>query len=542
MNSRIYNITRTVWVLCLLCLFVSCQDTLPQRSTISPGSVIDDTPSCEDDEELTQVADESQIPTDKVKIDFDGDIYFCKDKASVRPDNAVYWKSDFCACKDSKAVSYGNCAAFCSGKNTGGVETLFANFTTSEAISLSGLGNVYAWCNTNLPGDTVNPSCELQAKDESGATVAVQVTIPQGSNSLSANIQGLAADKTYVLSLVEKVSGAKSNSIQIIKFSQDVNLPILGPLKNAPISQFTCLVRDYSEDPDNGDVYFDSSYRLHYYFIPRLPPRPIPAGNGNLVCHDIFNTTLYGIIDDELYPRLEQQAGIFNLWDTTDPRFFDNDGEGRLDINQAIVQKTKIYGATIPADQKFFQPFPPSPEKGAFQLKLSDQQVFQALGWIMAPWTDQSTFKSYCLNSSHYNSSNPLFRALGEFIQVDTEGLYVAEKSAEAVTDSQGNVSPGSPDLLLIRETDVKAVWFYLKNGVPTQPTDDNVGNNAVFFYHPINKASPYVRTSTQRIYRMKWGWELGTNNSSTNSTNNSSGTTTTLPAHDRKLGCIPKF
>ncbi len=542
MNSRIYTITRTVWALCLLGLFVSCQDTIPQRSTINPGSIVSETPTCEEDEELTEVADASEIPSDKTQIDFENKIYYCKDKASVRPDNAVYWKSDFCACNNTKAVTYGNCASFCSSKNTGGVETLFANFTVSEAISLGGLGNVHAWCNTNLPGDTVNPSCELQAKDETGAAVAIQVTIPQGSNSLQANISSLSYDKTYVLTLVEKISGAKSNSIQVIKFSTDVTLPILGPLKNAPISQYTCMIRDYSEDSVNGDIYYDSSYRLHYYFIPRTPPKPVPAGNGNIVCHDIFNTALYGKIDDELYPRLETIAGAFNLWDTTDPRFYDNDGEGRLDINQAIVQKTKIYGATINADSRFFQVFPPQPEKGAFQLKLDDNQTFQALGYIMAPWTDQTTFKSYCLNSSHYNSSNPLFRALGEYIQVDTEGLYVGEKSAEAVTNSSGTVTQGSPDYLLIRETDVKAVWFYLKNGVPTKPTDDNVGNNAVYFYYPLNKSSPYVRTSTQRIYRVRWGYELGSNTTGSTSSNNSSGTTTTLPPHDRKIGCVPKF
>lgn len=542
MNSRIYNITRTVWVLALLGLFVSCQDTIPQRSTINPGSIVDPTPTCEEDQELTKVTDESEIPTDKSKIEFEGELYYCKDKASVRPTNAIFWKTDFCACKDSKPVSYGNCAAFCSGKNTGGVETLFANFTTGDAVTLQ-LGSVHAWCNTVLPGDKENPSCELQAKDETGASVAVQVTIPPGSNSLQANIQGLAYDKTYILTLVETKSQAKTNSIQVIKFSQDVTLPILGPLKNAPISQFTCMIRDYSEDGD-GTIYFDSAYRLHYYFLPRIPPKPVPAGNANIVCHDIFNTALYGTIDDELYPRLETVPGQYNLWDLTDPRFYDNDGEGRLDINQAIVQKTKIYGATIPADAKFFQQFPPQPEKCAFQLKLEQNQVCQPLGYIMAPWTDQTTFKSYCLNSSHYNSNNPLFRALGEYIQVDTEGLYVGEKSAEAVTDSEGNVRPGTPDYILIRESEIKSVWFYLKNGVPTQPTDDNVGNNAVYFYYPINKASPFVRTSTQRIYRVRWGYELGQNSSgsSSSSTNNSTGGTTQLPPHDRKIGCVPKF
>lgn len=525
-------------MLALLGLFVSCQDTIPQRSTINPGALVDPEPTCEENQVLTEVTTESDIPTDKSKIEYDGKLFYCKDKAAVRPDNAIFWKTDFCGCKDSKPVTYGNCSAFCAGKNTGGVETLFANFTTADAVSLQ-LGSVYAWCNTNLPGDTENPSCELQAKDETGAVSKVQVTIPQGSNSLQANIASLPYDKTFVLTLVETKSQAKSNSIQIIKFSQDVSLPILGPLKNAPVSQYTCMIRNPSQD-DDGTLYFDSAYRMHYYFLPRIPPKPIPAGNGSIVCHDIFNTSLYGLVDNELYPRLETVAGMYNLWDLTDPRFYDNDNDTRIDINQAIVQKTKIYGATINADSKFFQQFPPQPEKCAFQLKLDQNQTCQPLGYIMAPWTDQTTFKSYCLNSSHYNSTNPLFRALGEYIQVDTEGLYVGEKQGEAVTNSDGSISTGANDYILVRESDIKAVWFYLKNGVPTLPTDDNVGNNAVYFYYPFNKASPYVQTSTQRIYRVRWGYELGS--SSSTSGNTSSGGTTTLPPHDRKIGCVPKF
>ncbi|MFP5384707.1 MAG: hypothetical protein ACLGHN_01420 [Bacteriovoracia bacterium] len=527
------NLTRTVWVLCLLGFFVSCQDTLPQRSTITPGSTSDDIPTCPEGQELVEDTIEGQgnEPDEKVLI--------CKDKPLVRPDNAVFWKSNFCACKNGKPVSYGNCSSYCSGKATDDTETLFADFSVTEDISLGGLGNMYAWCKTPFEGDEQNPECELQAKDENNNITYLEVNVPLNSNSMTVNIGGLANDKTYVLTLVEKVSGAKSNSVQMIKFSSDTTLPVLGPLKNAPVTQYTCMVREFSTAEGTGDIYYDTAYRLHFYFVPRVPPNPVPAGNSNLICHDIFNP-LYGIVDQELYPRFEQLPGVFNLWDTTDPRFYDNNGNGSIDVNEAIIQKTKSFGGSIPLDTNFFQTFswPGSPQ---LEEDAGDTNTTQSLGYFMAPWIDQTTFKSYCLNSTHYNSTNPLFKAMRDIIGVDTEGLYIGEKAPETVQDSDGNFTSGFPDYILIRETDLKQVWFYLKNGVPTVPTDTNVTNEAVYFYYPLNKASPFVRTSTQRIFRVKGASELNDQSNLTNGAT-SSGSTTTFPPHDRKIGCVPKF
>jgi hypothetical protein len=550
MNSRSNKLTWTVWVLCLLGFLVSCQDTIPYRTTITPGSTSDVLPTCSDGQELVDVTGTTDATLDSA-IPVGDKTYLCKDKTLVRPENAVYWKPDFCACRDSKAVSYGNCSAFCAGKNTNGAETLFANFTVTESISLGGLGNMYAWCKTNLPGDTTNPECELQAKDDSGNVVSIPVTVPLDSNSLTANISALSYDKTYVFTLVENVSKAKSDSVQMIKFSASSSTSVLGPLKNAPVSQYTCMVREFSTDDVTGDIYYDSAYRLHFYFIPRIPPAPIPAGNSNLICHDIFNP-LYGQIDNLLYPRFEQLAGVFNLWDSTDPRFYDNNGNGAVDINEVIIEKTRNFGGTIPSGTEFFKTFSyrTSPELQA--EAGNNASSTQALGFYMAPWIDQTTFKSYCLNSSHYNSNNPLFKALRDILGVDTEGIYAALKSAETVTDANGTQTTGLADLIWIKESDLKAVWFYQKAGVPTVPDDTTVLNNAVFFYYPLNKASPFVRTSTQRVYRVYSAQELnalsssGSSNSNSGTVNNtgstSSGTLTSYPPHDRKIGCIPKF
>ncbi len=524
MSSSNFLITRIVGLLCLFFLF-SCQDTIPQRSTIAPGSTVNTTPTCPEGQELVT---ENQ----------DGTLnQYCKDKAITRPDGAVFWKTDFCACKDGKPVTFGNCSSFCSDKNTSGAERLYANFRVTEAISLGGFGNIGGWCKAVLPGDTQNPECELQAKDDKGNILRLSVTIPTGTNSITANIQDLGFDKTYVLTLVERTSGVKSDSIQIIKYSPNTNIALLGPLKNVPISQYSCLIREYSED-EIGDIFYDYAYRQHFYFIPRLPPRPIPAGQSLYICHDIFNPA-YGTIDQELFPRFEQLAGVFNLWDNTDPRFYDNNGNGTIDVNEIIVQKTKLFGGSIPSSTNFFQIFSwfDAPEIIDENNKPGDYKA-KELGYFMAPWIDQTTFRSYCLNSSHYNSTNPLFQAMRDVIGVDTEGLYIGEKSPEAVTKNDGSTGTGSPDYIMIREEDLKAVWFYLKDGVPTTPTDITVANNAIFFYYPINKASPYVRTSTQRIYRIRSASELNKMPKDTTP----GGPLPSYPPHDKKIGCIPKF
>jgi hypothetical protein len=403
-------------------------------------------------------------------------------------------------------VSYGNCASFCAGRNTSGAETLFASFNVTEAISLSGLGNVFAWCKTPLADDNSNPNCILEAKDDQGNISEIPVTNIKDSNSIKANIQDkLAYDKTYILTLVEETSKARSNSIQLIKFSTDIALSTLGPLKNAPISQYTCVIRESSEDDVTGDIFFNSAYRIHFYFLPKLPPAAIPPGVSRIVCHDMLNP-IYGRVDDVLFPRLEAIPGVFNLWDTTDPRFYDNNGDTlkTMDVNEIIAQKTKNFGGNIPAGTNFFSKFvwPGSP---ALSTEAGNNNTTtQPIGYYMAPWVDSTTYKSYCLNSTHYNSTNPLFKAMRDIIGVDTEGLYIGEKAPETVVGFDGTVSSGLNDYILIKESDLKQVWFYIKDNVPTFPTDSNVGNVAVYFYYPLNKAYPHIKTSTQRVFTGK--------------------------------------
>lgn len=514
MLSRFNHIILKAMCLCFISVtLVGCQDTIPKRGLI----------------------DDSAQTTGGTTGGGGGVVVV------TRPDGAIQFKSNFCGCKDNKAITYGNCSSFCASKNTNGEGILYATFNVTEAISLnSTFGSVKGWCENNLPDEESSPRCELRALDDDGTTIPLDVKTGSTNNSLTINIDKLSLDKAYVLTLVENSSAAKSDSIQIIKFSTDIPLPTLGPLKNAPITQYSCIHRPPSVDSTTGDTYYDAAFRVHFYFLPRVPPNPIPAGS-DIVCHDFMNP-LYGAIDDILYPRLEQAAAIFNLWDTSDPRFYDNDGSGNDDVNDIIIQKAKSFGASnIPAATRFFEKFPVMSTSEQTEEAGGNASVAKSMGYYMAPWIDQTTFRSYCLNSTHYNSSNPLFKAMRDVIGVDMEGMYVGVKAPETVFDRNGNPFQAPDDFLLIRETDLKQVWFYMKNGVPTVPTDAIVSSVPVFFYYPLNKASPFVKASTQKIYQVKGAAELN-NETVDQGGNNSSGISTNYPPHDRKIGCIPKF
>lgn len=515
MNSRLNNNLLAMALLFMSTILMGCQDTIPARGLIEDGAIGTTTGSTTGGVVTTE-----------------------------RPDNAVKFKTDFCGCKDGAVVTFGNnCSQVCANKVTNGAALLFVTFNVTEDISLNqSLQNINGWCNVNLPNDTAdgNPRCYMKAKDAQGNERELDTIALSAPNTMSINIDSLAEDRAWVLTLIEESSKAKSDSIQIIKYSADTPLGSLGPLKNAPITQYSCINRMFSTDNDTGDIYYDAAFRVHFYFIQRSPPDPVPAGS-SYVCHDWLNP-LYGEIDDILYPRLEQVASVFNLWDSTDPRFYDINNNGNNEINDIIIQKAKNFGlTTIGASTNFFEKFPVLASTQSTQDAGSNTSTAQSMGYYMYPWIDNQTFKSYCLNSTHYNSDNALFKAMRDVIGVDMEGIYVGVKAAESVRDRSGNIVTAPADFILIRETDLKSVWFYLNNGVPTVPTDANVSSKAVFFYYPLNKQAPYIPSSTQKLYQVKGATELSAGTVNTGGSS-SSGVNSNYPPHDRKIGCVPKF
>jgi hypothetical protein len=138
--------------------------------------------------------------------------------------------------------------------------------------------------------------------------------------------------------------------------------------------------------------------------------------------------------------------------------------------------------------------------------------------YVLKPFIDQNTFNSFCPDDTQYNSSTPLFRGLKEVIATETEGLYAAVE----ISDTQ--------DVILLNEKNIKAVWFYVKDGQIKVPNDSNVSRQTIYFYYPLDKVDPYVKKPNQKIYQVKTAEEIGM------------GTGSTYPTHDRKIACIPKI
>lgn len=514
--------SRFIMAACLMLmsvLLVGCQDTIPKSDLVENAS------------QSTGGSTGGEIP-----------------KTITRPTGAVRFKPGYCICKDSVAVSPGTgCASFCNGKNTQTIETLFASFTVTEDISLNpSLKNVNGWCNTPIEDDDTdaNPKCNMIARDEFGNEVILpEVSQSTDSNSLKVALNNsIQKDVPYVITLVEQSSGAKSDSVQISIPS--VNLPIgdLGPIAISPISQYTCVIRQPSTITNpNGStsVVYNSAFRLHYYYLPKFAPDPIPT-NSALICHNWLER---GMIDNPLYPRLELIPGVFNLWDSSDARFIDSNKDGNLDVNEVIAQKARNFGGTnISNNTQFFAKFPIMTSTQSSQNAGNTMAAAQSMGYYMSPFIDSTTKRSFCLNSSHYDSFNPLYQALRDVVGVDMEGIYVGVKAAQTVLDPNQNYAQSPADFLLIRETDLKAVWFYMNNDVPTVPTEAMVKNVAVYFYYPINKDAPYIRSSTQQLYQVKGASELNNSTISSNDNTTTGGIPTSLEPHDRKIGCIPKF
>lgn len=465
---------------------------------------------------------------------------------ATRPDGAISFKQDFCACKDTKSIILSNCASFCSNKNTNGAEILFFNFTVSEAISLdSSLQTVSGWCSTPI-GESKNPSCVLEAKGEDGSTVSISFNSTGNKNGVfQANIGGnLDFDKTYIVTLKETTSQAKSNSIQVRKISDNPADTVLGPLEITPVIQYSCILRTLTQDSNNGDIFYDNAFRYHFYFTEKTRPDPIPSGTSNLFCHDIAKL---GTTDDITYPRLEESPGAFSVWNNLDSRFYDLDGTGTMDVNELIQKKVKEQGVTLSSAPNLFLPYP-SNVSPIQNTSSGNNNTGSVLGYYMTPWIDTTTFLAYCPNQSYYYSSNAIFIALRDLVGVDTEGLYVAKREPEAYKDSTGATVTATDDFVFVRETEVKKTWFYLKNGLPTQPVNNTTLKNfKILFYYPYDFTSPYVKKSYQRTYTITAPTDVASGSSGTSSsstlpsgTSSPTGVQTSYPTHDNRIGCVP--
>ena len=167
------------------------------------------------------------------------------DLSVERPSGAVVIQSDFCGCSQGEPITFGNCEAICDNKPNDENQTLYFNVELTNEITLDEtFGNVFGWCNAQLPDENgeaiVGTGCVLEIKDENGSTQSIAFE-PENNNStsFSVDIGGLNDNTTYRVTIVEQTSGATSTTFQFRKFSDLLESRKRGPLQIEPVNRHT---------------------------------------------------------------------------------------------------------------------------------------------------------------------------------------------------------------------------------------------------------------------------------------------------------------
>ncbi len=443
----------------------------------------------------------------------------CFPEEIKRPDGEVFVKRDFCACKSGLPDVVNDCVNFCQSRNTTSNESrLYGSVNVGPNIELNPqLGNLHGWCTNELEGsDQVSPTCLLEVWSDNGdESTLIMETFP-GTNRFEATITGLSYNRTYIARIVESGSGAASDSFQIRRrrFETD-NGPSDMPLKIMPISQYSCLDRTGScgQIEDQNEFYL-CARRQYFYFSSNSEPPAMPPGDNFVVCHDLAR----GKNDNELFPRFELRPQHLAMWDVTDIRFVDQNNDGQPDINQIIKDRLAEDYNEIRDNVRVFDLFtwPNRPGSGSVNV-----------GFYMQPWLDQRTGRAFCPGLDEYNGNENIFRVLGDLIGIETEGLFLAVQEAES-SEQDG------PTVLFIRESQLKEIWFYYRDGQHYRPDEVTAGQRTIRFYWPPPGpgGDPYIRQAHQRLFTIRSPEELS---------GPASGLQTSIRPPDKRFGCIPR-
>ena len=336
-------------------------------------------------------------------------------------------------------------------------------------------------------------------------------------------------------------STAYSDSFQIyrIRPKEDYNQ---GPLKVMPISQYNCMQRPGGTDP-LGRWNAVDILRDYFYFPANDAPDPRAVGVSEYPCHDIQSL---GRLDLPSHPRLNLIPHHFTLWDRNDSRFYYRpDGTGNpLRVNNCTQQKDIVINLQLQErllseyDQQrtvnLFRPsfcLPTGPSPTVDDVTYAPpNKIGLPWGFTMSVFADQDGL-SFCPTREHYNNHhNPLIRLLKEYISVDTEGLYLAWRASKSLRilneDNQPDIQHidsclGTP--LLLRESLLKKIWFYYKDGRHYKPNRISAAQETMLFYWPADIVHPYIKKSDQEIFIVKQSCQQNSNS-----------------ATDGKLACIP--
>ncbi|MGZ3809229.1 MAG: hypothetical protein ACXVCE_14175 [Bacteriovorax sp.] len=483
----------------------------------------------------THLANATELATAKANASttllakIDGSAGVCVDDVvnASRPTNQIDIKSDFCSCINGKSDLISDCASYCASVPTSPSPILYLNTIMGTDIALNTkLGNLYNWCNVQLDGDPTAPQCFLTATDGTNTISNIPVTISLGSNSLTANIQQLALDKTYIVKIVEGKTGsnAQSKEFQLRRKTQTTqDSSQLGALQITPINQYTCMTYGGTQT-STGAILRTSYARVFYYFASNETPPPIPPAGGTnqsqVVCHD---EQLHPGNDSVEYPRLEMIPQLFTMWNKTDPRFVNENNTGLI-INKTLTTRLyNEYGVTATIDIFKLINYPNRP------TTTSTSTANIALGYMMVPFTDKSG-KTFCPTQTDFNGTDPLFNLLKEYMD-STEGLYLAEKEAETILDN--GIYKTIYGTMFVTETIVKKYGFYIENGLKIKADQSSMNTKTIYYYWPTNDTMDPLAQGNRKLYTVRSPDSLNGNVPT--------GQSTTAKSTDKRIGCVPK-
>lgn len=557
-NSKGLSLKKIASLVAVFCLFSSCisdggrkgrslikdfsvgvggSTTCTEAYRVSDASCISLCP-----ETITHAASEAELATtiaeiesstsltdsskETVLADIETAQFVCLEGSGiVRPENSVFVKKDFCSCIGNKRDIVNNCDTFCSTKNAADqAATLYGSVTLGPDVELNEqLGTLSNWCTVEINEQT-GPSCVLEVDDGSSKEF-LTINIPSGSNTFTANIGSLQTNKVYIAKIVENGSGsnASSDTFQIYRIPQDDGSTGSNtPLKIMPSSLYTCIFRDGTQGNDST---FENAARVHYMYASNATPPPMPANNTFDICHDV---TARGPIDSPLYPRLELVPQHLALWDFSDIRFADADADGNPDINKLLEERLlNEYNEVRTVGLFGLLPWPNYP------LATTNPN----LGFIMQAFINPQSGRGFCPGQEEYNGStgDNIFRVLKEVVGVDTEGLFMSEREPIVIPNGDGTFSLAPNDFLMIREGQLKKIWFYFENNQHFVPDEITSASKTVHFYWPPDEVNPYVKKSSQRTYTIRAPEDLGQGGAT-------SGLNTSIRPPDKRFACIPSL
>ena len=457
----------------------------------------------------------------------------------LRPENSIFVNTNYCSCLNRKPDIENNCDSFCRmASETDFGPTLYGSVNLSEKlINDQEYGTLDRWCNNEIPGTKgFTPKCVLRV-DNGNSKEDLDISIGPNSNHFMVNLNVLKMNVTYVAKIVETGSGtnnASSDEFQIKRVSPQSSAIFTGPLTITPIDQYVCITKTGEFDPNTRSNYFNLTATNHYYYKKRNGA-PIGPSDDFLYCYD---RNQFGPTDKISFPRLDLVSRTFYLWDQFDARFSDTNGDGIMDINNLIdTEMLNRYGLQVSTN--YFVPFKwPTSPLISFDGRNGQEDQIPTLGYFMKVFLDPNTGLGKCPTQEDYFGTDTTYEPLRGIVGLDTEAIYIGVRKKETLTNPDASKTEFPLDIIFIRESKLKRIWFYFENGLIVKPDEIALSQKMVHFFYPPSPdyTDPFVQKSYQSLYTLidRDSFNSYAPNIAYYLADEG------LPPHDKKFGCVP--